>query len=485
MKEIPMDSQNIQESVLDAIQPTKNPLIWDIPAGKDPDDPKMIPAVRSFILDTVEAFRKSSPVPFDVKAVRLIGSNTTRQYKPNSSDLDINIDVTMNHIDFFKNPGNMQLIPKNVPVPGTNIPVNVFVFFADGAPFNPDSAQNIYNIITEKWEKVSVAAPVSEKDIPYVYISYVANLFIKGFVSELSDYRMVYDRIQRTMTLPLSADLTAAERNEDLAREARNLQADMDSIYFFRKLFFDDQSEIFHMLPKNPLASSIPFRFSIRFNPTDEWTEAGSLIYKYISSFKVYGNDRGIFEICQDIKEEGRTLLKKVSSFISDDSKKTDVASKQTADIQKDIIRTAEMTPTPAPTAMAEDMEETFVESEISESISILTEKAKKEGKDTFVPDFKKIAYSDPEVIALIRKMKDEMQKKKPDMEAIAGYRKELSAKVKDFVMNYSKKSDDMIADSFSMTDQEIGNVLTENGYAATPKNIKLMRSGRYVMLVK
>jgi hypothetical protein len=348
-----MENQNINESILDIIQPTKNPAIWDIPNGTNPDDPMMKRDVRDFILKLLSDFKKNSDDSFDFTEIFMIGSNTTRQYKPNVSDIDIDVKLTAKTADLVKYYG---YIPKGVYIPNTQMPVNVTILSVDEPEFNKDNAQNIYDIKNDKWIKLSSSnSKITTQQIPYTYISQVSNLFVKGFISELSDFSMQCDRLNRVFIMPISADFTEDERDKEIAKLVDEIRSSMDSIHFFHNMMFMEEKQVFD--------GGSHFKLLIQYAGDNKWTSANSLIYKYIDSTRIYGNSKGIFEICNDVLKDGQKMIDKAEEIIKKNTGTDTAETEQKINTQKSI-ETTPVDPSLKPT-------ETITKEELDRELSV------------------------------------------------------------------------------------------------------------------
>lgn len=160
--------KQLEESVLDFRQPTKEENIWDIPEN-DPGkkDPQMRPEVHDFIMKVLSDYRDNAPAKFNYTELFMIGGSTTFNYSP-TSDIDINATIDVSYKDLGS---YSALVPRGILVPGTQHPVNVFLQSKDDVSM-PQNYQNIYNLLTSHWDKIT---EIEISDIPYAYITEVAD----------------------------------------------------------------------------------------------------------------------------------------------------------------------------------------------------------------------------------------------------------------------------------------------------------------------
>jgi len=135
----------ISESVIDIERNSLDPTVWEFP---DDQLPILRPAIKLQILENVEAINRITPVV----EFFMIGSILTKQYSPNS-DIDVNVQIEPNDVDDLLMDtlyGFIRRINGSLAI-GTTHPINYFIVQEE---YNKDKSQGVYDIASERWEKV-------------------------------------------------------------------------------------------------------------------------------------------------------------------------------------------------------------------------------------------------------------------------------------------------------------------------------------------
>lgn len=320
-----MNDLILTESILDPIQASKCKEIWEIPEGKDPEEPKMKDDVRSFILSMAENWRAALGNKFNITSVSILGSSTSRRYNE-TSDIDINLFLDCPR-EVLK--GKFSTIPKGVILPNTQHPINCTIFCTDDArPFDINNAQNLYDIINNKWVKTSPEL-TTEQPIPYSYLYGIADVIIKGIISVITDYQTSKNLLSRiSHIVPGKDDITEQEKDEKLKEILMNIRNELDALKYAHHLLFVDEQNSFAGADSMPLM--------IAYKAGKQWLSVNTLLYKTIDSYKIYGNGEGLLDTINQIQKEGRQIIKDTQKLINKTLGNSPEIS-QKIDTQKDI----------------------------------------------------------------------------------------------------------------------------------------------------
>ena len=164
----------LNESILDPIQNERSDKVFD-------KDGKMLVSTKKFILDIFNEWKSGLDFEFEVEYIKMIGSMTGYQYA-DISDLDINVKTNLDDKQIWD---ARKILPNGNNLPGTNHPVN---FWIGGTKdkYKKKYAENIYNVLEDKWEKQSKKKDI---DVPIGYVLEVAKFFMDGFDLAISEYQ--------------------------------------------------------------------------------------------------------------------------------------------------------------------------------------------------------------------------------------------------------------------------------------------------------
>lgn len=289
----------LTESILDPVNKTRCREIFD-------DNDIMLPEVVLFIEDSFNLWLDQiNPdlKTFDVESFRCIGSSTGFQYT-DTSDLDVQVFVKMkpDH-DFDETKELIRILPNGHNIPGTHHPVNYFFVNVDN-PTADHKYENLYNINTKKWEKMS---DKKINDIPVLYTREVSRLLTDGLDLLLGRYARDIEYLNDAIKITSKThDISEKECKESIDRCITQVRADIDSmrladklIHGFRLEAYDDDN-FFH----------ISINYMDDNDPRKSMNEA---IYKTLDKFEYRA------KLKANIKS-GQELLDKISPTGDGDS---------------------------------------------------------------------------------------------------------------------------------------------------------------------
>lgn len=258
----------LKESVFDPINKTRSRDIFD-------ENDKMRKDVRDLIIKTFEEWKEKQDVDFQIKSMKMIGSMTGFQYN-SSSDIDINV---MTDLDPEIAKDLRKQLPNGNFLPGTTHPINYWL--GDRTTiFKPENAENIYNILTDEWEKKT-----DKKDIkvPYPYVIEVSKFFMDGFDLAISEA----DRDIMEMNLYLEYDpekqeLTEKEKRKIISDKLNELKADLDRLRVGKHILKSFVTEGYE---------GLPFKITISYEHEDPRYSMNAMVYKMIDRLGYY-NDK-------------------------------------------------------------------------------------------------------------------------------------------------------------------------------------------------
>lgn len=287
-------NDNINESVLDPIQRTRCPAMFDI--SDKSDKPHIKKEMKDLIIQTVETFKKNVRIPVEVSNIYIIGSSLGFQYR-DDSDIDINIKLNMN-TNRFK--GNFSMLPHSVPVPGTGHVLNFTALFNDTDINFDKTAENVYDVVNDIWVKQSSLK--NAQNIPYGYVAGISEFLIDGITLALQRCERDLMLMQKYIALdPNKVSITEKERDEKISNKISDLIIDMDSIRLAHTVLFRLDRDGFN---ENPISISIQYKAdALHFS-------MNNLVYKYIDSFKYYDK---INSMVTEIKETVAVAKKEIA----------------------------------------------------------------------------------------------------------------------------------------------------------------------------
>ena len=274
----------LSESVLDPINKER---CSDIFKGD-----KMLPKVRSFILEIVNDFKKQINFPINIKNIYMIGSSTGYQYTI-TSDIDLEIETDLDQKKFNQ---IFKIIPKGVILPGTERPFNIFIL-KNGEKYDFDKAENVYDVMENKFVKISDKI---KSTVPYQYIKDLSTFFMNGCELALNKFDRDVQEMKEYLRLdPETMDISENEKHEAITRKLVDLRNDVDVVKMAHHVLFAFEKEGYE---------DMPFKVNIELpEKGDPRYSVNNLVYKMVDKF-------GYLERLDAASKEGRKLIQEVES---------------------------------------------------------------------------------------------------------------------------------------------------------------------------
>ena len=219
----------IRESIIDPIQPTFAPDVFD---ATETPNPKMKPVVRQFILDGIKQISEY----LKVLDYEMIGSVTTKRYAPDS-DLDINLLVDLDgkqKEDIWKITSDMS----GKTAPGGLHPVNYHAIFERaGYDHAHKMADGAYDLKGDKFSKISGETPFDIRNYfgKFREIVKKINLMTSDLKADLIDY-------QQLKTIPVE---NLKELQKLLNDELKELEKSANGLVDIHKKIAQDRRDAF------------------------------------------------------------------------------------------------------------------------------------------------------------------------------------------------------------------------------------------------
>lgn len=268
-----MKKNIIQESVLDPIRKYRCDALFN--QNDKSEQPVILQTTKQFIFSILNQFKDTvGKKNFDYTEAFIIGSSLGYQYR-DDSDIDIDVRITLPRSDMH---GFYHCIPKNIILPNTAHPVNIFVLTADDPPYNFENAENAYDLLTDTWIK---QGRLSNADaIPYEYVTGVSEFIMDGMSLELNrTERDLYDLRKYVEMDPNKVAISESERKEAISNKIAQLIIDKDALELAHTLIFRLESDGFE---------DKPICVSIKYTYQDKHFTMNNLIYKYIDRYGYY-----------------------------------------------------------------------------------------------------------------------------------------------------------------------------------------------------
>lgn len=266
--------KNINESILDPIQTVRCDALFN-PNDKS-EQPVMLKTATDFILGLLQRFKEDTGLDFEYTEVFMVGSSLGFQYK-DTSDIDVDARISLPR-EALK--GKFHLIPKNIPLPGTAHPVNIFLMTTDDPEFDfENNCENAYDLLTNTWIKQGRLQ--NSDPIPYEHIAGMAEVFIDAMAVEIDRANRTIYEVNKYMNIdPSKSQITDKERKEAISGKIGELIKEKDSLRFIHALVFNFERAGFEW--------NSPFKLSIKYVADKKHFSANNLIYKYIDQFGYY-----------------------------------------------------------------------------------------------------------------------------------------------------------------------------------------------------
>ena len=281
--------KNMNESILDPVQKTRCPEIFD-------SNDIMHKAVADHIKNAFKLwYEQLNPElkTFDIVGYKMIGSSSGFQYT-DTSDIDLQVIIRMhNGIDFKETWKLIKILPNGHNLKGTNHPINYFLV-DEKNPTDLEKVENLYNLETKKWEKKSEKPNLV---IPSAYIKEITRFFTDGFDLLLGRYERDKEYFIASQKLnPERQEISEKEKQEEIDRCLTQLKEDIDALWL--------AEHIIHGFRLEAYDENKPFHLMINYMSDDPRGSSNELIYKTLDKFEYR-------EKLRAKAKEGTELIKK------------------------------------------------------------------------------------------------------------------------------------------------------------------------------
>lgn len=285
--------EELTESVLDPVNKERCPEVFENDIMRED--------VRKFILGIIEDAKSKIPFKFDLLNVLMVGSSTGYQYAL-TSDIDIEIET---NIPEKKKWDAIKNTPKGIMLPDTQKPINIFFMF-DGQKYDFKNAENVYDVLNNKWLKKS---DKTNFKVPYNYIKDLSMFFMNGCDLALSKYEQDKREFEEYLSLdPETQEISEKEKWEAVDRKIIDIKNDADLLKMAHHVIFAFEKEGYE---------DMPFKVNIEMKNDDPRYSVNNLVYKMIDRF-------GYLEKMDSKAKEARELIKQNEERIKSDIAKAD-----------------------------------------------------------------------------------------------------------------------------------------------------------------
>ena len=288
----------LNESILDPVQSIRCDALFN-PNDKS-EQPVMLKTATDFILGLLAKFKEDTGLDFEYTEAFMVGSSLGYQYK-DTTDIDVDARISLPR-EALK--GKFHLIPKNIPLPGTAHPVNIFLMTEDDPEFDfENNCENAYDLLTNTWIKQGRLQ--NSDPIPYEHIAGMAEVFIDAMAVELDRAaRSIYE-INKYMKIdPSKSQISDKERKEAISTKIGELIKEKDALRFIHSLVFNFERAGFEW--------NSPFKLSIKYVADKKHFSANNLVYKYIDQFGYYEKINEMVKLIDDTIKAAKESIKPV-----------------------------------------------------------------------------------------------------------------------------------------------------------------------------
>jgi hypothetical protein len=283
--------ESLMESVFDPIQNTRSVELFD-------ENEVMKPEAKNQIMSILNTWKEQTEIEFEIVEARLIGSMSGFQYN-NTADIDINLFITLeNEEDIWK---LRKVLPNGNNLEGTSHPINFWVGTSDD-PQATDTKrfENIYNLLTDTWEKKS-----EKKDIkvPYAYVMEIAKFFMDGFDLAISETERDIVEVEIYMSYdPSKQQLSEKEKREFISGKLNELRADVDRLKVGKHILRSFMVQGYE---------GMPFKVSINYKHEDPRYSMNSMVYKAVDRLGYHD------EKLPNAINKASEVIKKIEAYLS------------------------------------------------------------------------------------------------------------------------------------------------------------------------
>lgn len=215
-------SEEISESVIDPIQPTRCKDLFIAPEYQ-----VLKSRVKNQILDILYKWLKKMGFDYEhvIREIRIEGSSIGFQYTP-TSDIDVSV---ISDIPDEKISEIWKILPNGTNVDGTTMPINYYLLRSNETD-TKDTTADIYDILNDKWLKQTPLEEV-KKNIPYSYVIEVAKFFTAGVDDRINEYEADKNELEYLKSLT-KIEISDDDKADLIARKETEIKSDLDAIYF-------------------------------------------------------------------------------------------------------------------------------------------------------------------------------------------------------------------------------------------------------------
>lgn len=462
-------TEKLNESVLDPVQNERCDALFN-PNDKA-EQPILLKSAKDFIIGLLEKFKEDIQIEgAELEQAFIVGSSLGYQYKDTS---DIDVDIKLN-ITKDKMKGKFSMIPKNVMLPNTSHPVNVFVLFADDDDYDFDHCENAYDLLTDTWIKQGRLENADA--IPFQYLTGVSEFIMDGMALELHRAeRDLYDLDKFVKIDPNKVAITEAELKNAISEKISALIIDKDALRLAHTMMFRLGNGAYE---GNPISISIKYKYE------DKHFAMDSLIYKYVDSYGYYDKINDMVKLIDDSIKAAKKRLKEMVEASPENLNNIEAANEindKVGELATAYNDAAKQQAEQPQDEQAEDVEVANATAQEQSQEQALAESLN--ANATFEEKMKFLADDEQEAIDgyadIIEKIDDENVKKQLTkiMVEEKAHKAFLEKVVSNKSLEYTEPLDEEtnpLADKYS--DKELKKILKENGYEDSLLNVYKVR---------
>ena len=289
---------NINESVLDPVQNQRCDALFN-PNDKS-EQPILLQSTKDFIIGILEKFKADTKIKgLEITQAFIVGSSLGYQYK-DTSDIDVDIQV---NIPKEKMKGKFSMIPKNIMLPNTSHPVNIFIMFADEDEYDFNHCENAYDLLSDSWIKQGRLENADA--IPFQYLAGVSEFIMDGMALELHRAeRDLYDLDKYVKMDPNKVAISEDELKTAISEKISTLIIDKDALRLAHTMMFR---------LGNGAYEGHPISISIKYQYEDKHFAMDSLIYKYVDGYGYYEKIDEMVKTIDAAVKNAKNRLKEVT----------------------------------------------------------------------------------------------------------------------------------------------------------------------------
>lgn len=257
-----------KESIVDPDVGKLDPHIFEFSANKNPIIKK---SIKRQIMDGIRIINKSFPV----QNIYIIGSLLTTKYT-DESDIDVTVEVNTGDEESYK---QLTSDLNGHRILGTKHPINYHIL---NTRLNPDNTDNIYDLVDDRWLKISKPKNANIKPIMDKFANDIKRVDIK--INKLKRSLLDVETLKKLHFYELDELKTALNKKinlinwliYDLIGIYKHLK--MDRKLAFKKSFTPDQ--IRELGSKNNLPQNILYKLYEKYQYVQLFKELKQLVEK-------------------------------------------------------------------------------------------------------------------------------------------------------------------------------------------------------------